>query len=294
MIIILALWLIADRSSQMMLAPTSFLKGASANTIQYHFILMYDQPPVVSLCAIESLGRVSGGKIIIWTNAMQFPAYISENVEIRTLNITCEFYGTPFQDFDFIGRHQKQNIANALRLSIVYKYGGMYMDTDFIVLRSPDDIVNGMALENEYQYNNAAFKFNRPRAPFLRACMEDFVDKYNGDLWGNQGPNLFTRVQYACKEKEATEEPENCPSTWPKESFYPITHNELSHFWSANILQLNISFALHVWNHVSVQKEKEMCRVPEVYDSTAIGMVRSAHCPKTFEVLRENCSFFPE
>lgn len=290
---ILVLWLIADRSSQMMLATTSLLKAGPADTIQYHFILMYDQPPAVSLCAIESLGRVSGAKIIIWTNVMQFSAYIPKNVEIRTLNITSEFHGTPFQDFDFNGRFQKQNIANALRLCIVYKYGGMYMDTDFIVLRSPDDIANGMALEDEKRYNNAAFKFSRPHAPFLQACMEDFVDKYNGDLWGNQGPHLFTRVQYACKEKEATGEPENCPSTWPKESFYPINQNELSHFWSANTLQLNSSFALHVWNKLSVQKEKEICGVPEIYDSTAIGMMRSVRCPKTFELLRENCSFFP-
>lgn len=290
---ILVLWLIAEHSSQKRLPTTSLLETAPADTIQYHFVLMYEQPPVVSLCAIESLRRVSGAKIIIWTNAMQFPAYIPKDVEIRTLNVTREFHDTPFQDFDFNGQFQKQNIANALRLCIVYKYGGMYMDTDFIVLRSPDDIANGMAREDKDLYNNAAFKFSRPRAPFLRACMEDFVDKYNGDIWGNQGPQLFTRVHYACEQKRATGELESCPSIWPKESFCPIKYNDLSLFWSANSLQLNSSFALHVWNRLSVHKEQEMCRVPEVYDSMAIGMMRSTHCPKIFEALRMNCSFFP-
>lgn len=272
----------------------SFLKAAApVDTMQYHFILMYDQPPVASYCAIESLRRVSGAKIIVWTNAMQIPSYISENTDIRTLNITDEFYGTPFQNLEFNGRFGRQNIANALRLSLVYKYGGMYLDSDFIVLRRPDDVVDGIGCASETGYNNAAFKFKRPLAPFLDACMHDFVHKYNGSMWGNQGPILFTRVQYACKQREAAGEPTNCPSTWPRESFYPIHRTNVSMFWGTDNLELNSNIALHVWNKLTVQNEKRICGVPEVYNSTAIGIMRAAHCPKTFQLLQESCMFLP-
>lgn len=254
---------------QIMVVTTSFLKAAApADTVQCHFILMYDQPPVASYCAIESLRRVSGAKIIVWINAFtQLPSYIPENTDIRTLNLTNKFHGTPFQNLEFNGTFGRQNIANALRLSVVYKYGGMYMDSNFIVRRSPDDIVDGMGLASETVYNNAAFKFKRPLAPFLDVCMHDFVDKYNGSMWGNQGPTLFMRVQYACKQKEATGEPANCPSTWPKESFYPINQKHRSIFWGTINLELNSSIALQLWNAMTKHKEKELCGVPEEYNS---------------------------
>lgn len=273
---------------------SSFLRAtAPADIMQYHFILMYDKPPVASYCAIESLRRVSGAKIIVWTNATQIPSYISENTDIRNLNITDEFYGTPFQNLEFNGTFWRQNIANALRLSVVYKYGGMYMDSDFIVLRSPDDIVDGIGLESETGYNNAAFKFKRPFAPFLDVCMHDFVDKYHGSSWGHQGPILFTRIQHACKQKEASGEHANCPSTWPRESFYPINHHNRSFFWGTNNLELDGSIALHVWNKLTVKDERRICGIPEEYNSSAIGILRAVHCPKTFELLQEKCMFLP-
>jgi len=260
---------------------------------QYHFIVMYDLPAAVSFCGIESLARLSGARIIIWSSTMQLPSYLPKNIDVRNLDIAAEFHGTPFQNFDFIGRYGKQNIANALRLALVYNYGGMYMDTDFIVFQSLDDIPDGMGLYAQGKYNNAAFKFSRPRAPFLGACMEDFVEKYNGDLWGNQGPALFTRIQDARERKRDGEEHEMYPSAWAMESFYPVPFSNMSPFWSTEALQLNRSLALHVWNKLSADKEYELCLVPRLYNTTAIGMLRAAHCPKTFALLQQKCSFKP-
>ena len=131
------------------------------------------------------------------------------------------------------------------------------MDIDFIVLRDPrsshtipgdgewqDGIIGE---QSPGRYNNAAFFFKKRKPPFLWVLMEDFVERYDGDAWGNQGPMLFKRVFDArCKpskqsgsakktgietekEKAVRQEQkwEGCPSIWRSEVFYPIHHRDI-------------------------------------------------------------------
>ena len=53
--------------------------------------------------------------------------------------------------------------------------------------------MNAAGLEDAASVNNAAFMFEK-HSPVLLKFMEEFVRGYDGLKFGNQGPQLFTRV----------------------------------------------------------------------------------------------------
>lgn len=75
----------------------------------------------------------------------------------------------------------------------MWKFGGIYLDTDFIVLKNLRNLTNVLGTQSRYVLNGAFLAFER-RHEFMALCMRDFVDHYNGWIWGHQGPQLLTRV----------------------------------------------------------------------------------------------------
>ena len=111
------------------------------------------------------------------------------------------------------------NETNLLRMSILYVTGGIYLDTDVVLVRPlvPTEplneidakshaimentvtdnealfVDNVMARDNE-KFECAVMKFMQPGNIFLGHALNNFLQHYNGTVWGNNGPSVFGRV----------------------------------------------------------------------------------------------------
>jgi hypothetical protein len=162
---------------------------------------------------------------------------------IEPLNLTSLLYDTPLRvllpSFNKTastletGRYRHNNIANAVRVALLFKYGGAYLDLDMISVRPlrvlpcnclgsqevmTRKIPNGPGSTNVEggrgdgsanirhgqggqkkkvlrmaKMNNAALLFDRHHS-FLVATMRLFVKDFQPRRWGYQGPHLMTRV----------------------------------------------------------------------------------------------------
>nr|XP_020724958.1 alpha-1,4-N-acetylglucosaminyltransferase isoform X2 [Odocoileus virginianus texanus] len=167
--------------------------------------------PLVS-CAVESAAKVYPEQPVLLlmkglNNSMQLPpnstsAALSllsaiDNVFLFPLDMKSLFEDTPlFSWYTQINssteRFWLHISSDASRLAFIWKYGGVYMDTDVISIRPiPED--NFLAAQKSQFSSNGVFGF-LPHHPFLWECMENFVENYNPNIWGHQGPELMTRL----------------------------------------------------------------------------------------------------
>ncbi|KAM1159745.1 hypothetical protein ACFX19_033445 [Malus domestica] len=93
-----------------------------------------------------------------------------------------------------------QNLANLIRLAMLYKYGGIYLDTDFVILKDFLGLRNAVGAQiidkNSKQrttLNNAVMTFD-----VNHSILENFIDEcaktFNGNKWGHNGPYSVSRV----------------------------------------------------------------------------------------------------
>ncbi|GAB5576812.1 alpha-1 [Prionailurus iriomotensis] len=150
--------------------------------------------------------------------------------------------------------------SDASRLAIIWKYGGIYMDTDVISIR-PIPEENFLAAQSSQYSSNGVFGF-LPHHPFLWECMENFVEHYNSDIWGNQGPSLMTRMlRLWCKLRDFQE--------WRR--YYEVWDKDLS---------FNDSYALHLWNYMNNEG-----RTVVRGSNTLVENLCRKHCPRTYRDL---------
>jgi Alpha 1,4-glycosyltransferase conserved region/Glycosyltransferase sugar-binding region containing DXD motif len=194
------------------------------------------------------------------------------------------------------------NEANLLRLCLLYTEGGIYLDTDVILVRplvprtfrpprelsrdtfEPNDSADetGLALDNAMardgrSFHNAVMKFMQPGNPLLAAAITDFVQHYNGTVWGNNGPRVFRRTcmvhtSMLCPDLDSTSSDERLateakqkPDCWlqplPAESFQPVPWRQWGdycfnrqkspiHAKAVRIVSAPGVYAIHLNNHI--------------------------------------------
>ncbi|XP_060689950.1 alpha-1,4-N-acetylglucosaminyltransferase-like [Hemiscyllium ocellatum] len=168
-------------------------------------------PKPLVMCSIESAARLNPNKPVYFfmkaftgnVSAFREPEYKAipllssfKNVIILPLNFKELFNNTPLA-----GWYEKVDpskevywiyvLSDACRMTSLWKYGGIYLDTDVISIK-PLEFGNFIVAESEIYSSSAVLGFNRSH-PFLENCLTDFVEKYNGADWGQQGPKLITR-----------------------------------------------------------------------------------------------------
>ncbi|KAM5560376.1 hypothetical protein ABKV19_021510 [Rosa sericea] len=178
-----------------------------------------------------------------------------------------------------------QNLANLIRLAVLYKYGGVYLDTDFITLKDFSGLRNAIGAQNvdlESKnwtiLNNAVMIFDINH-PLLLDFMGEFASTFNGNKWGHNGPYLVSRV---------TEKTGRTPgynlSILPPEAFYPVEWNKIRRIfrkpqkesesrWVESMLnELNEgeTYALHLWN----KRSRELA----IGEGSVMARLISAHC----------------
>mmetsp|Transcript_25105 Transcript_25105/g.48750 ORF Transcript_25105/g.48750 Transcript_25105/m.48750 type:complete len:317 (+) Transcript_25105:538-1488(+) len=138
--------------------------------------------------------------------------WLSNNLTISTHIIDNDaadlFRGTPLDDW--YDRHlffhrssgpgqcrhmMGQNIANGLRILLLWRYGGVYMDSDIIPIQQlPVQWVRAVSAQKPgHPINNAALFF-----PKNDSCLHTLMLLMNRTFspcsWGPYGPKLFSRV----------------------------------------------------------------------------------------------------
>lgn len=283
------------------------LKNNKKRKILFHFVFMYDDiVPTAVWCAVESLYRQIKHKgddvqINIWmTNPDSFPysLELGNVVVLKQLNFTSIVENTPLWDIynDTTGRgytegYVTQNMANAARLAVVYKYGGYYLDGDFVVVSDPTFLKNGVGLQHPKMVNNAFFNFEKG-SNYLLEIMEQFSKGFKGDKWGNQGPHLFTRIFYNYTSSKWQDRIcvgciNSTLNAWSEDVAYPIYYSENKIFFGNKISKIikPQTVMVHLWNKIIKDREREIiCEYS--YNKTAIGILRSKYCPNVYKLLK--------
>ncbi|XP_063297725.1 alpha-1,4-N-acetylglucosaminyltransferase-like [Pelobates fuscus] len=268
--------------------------------------------PSLILCAIESAARVYNNRPVVFfmkelseINSIEderivrrrYPTLSAfQNVYFFPLKLKKIFKDTPLLNWYQKINEKKQpyllnNYSNGGRLALIWKYGGIYMDTDIISIRPvPED--NFLTAQAQEGLNNAVLGLSAHHN-FTWNSMEDFVENYKGNVWGNQGPKLFTRVlkkfcnisrfesvqDHVCK---------NVSYLYPQR-YYPIPHASWKKYYQAweKFPTFNNSYALHIWNKMNKQKET---MVPG--SKTLMEHLYQQYCPTTYGAIARNESIY--
>ncbi|XP_008047475.1 alpha-1,4-N-acetylglucosaminyltransferase [Carlito syrichta] len=258
-----------------------------------------EPPPLVS-CAVESAAKVYPEKPVVFfmkglhssprpPSNSTHPAFsllsAMDNVFLLPLDLESLFEDTPLSSwYTQVNSSAERNwlhiSSDAARLAIIWKYGGVYMDTDVISIR-PIPEENFLAAQASQDSSNGVFGF-LPRHPFLWGCMENFVEHYNADIWGNQGPGLMTRMlRVWCKLGDFQELSDlrclNVSFLHPQR-FYPISYPEWRRYyevWDTDP-SFNGSYALHLWNYMN-QEGRAVFRGSH----TLVERLFRKYCPET-------------
>ncbi|CAI5775408.1 Hypothetical predicted protein [Podarcis lilfordi] len=263
------------------------------------------QPPPLVLCSVESAARIYSDRAIFFfmqglnnstmtdfkltSPSLSFLSAM-KNVFLFPLEMDILFQDTPlFRWYHQVNATQEKNwvyiISDAIRLAMVWKYGGTYMDTDVISIQ-PIPVTNFLAAQSSQFSSNGILGFQRHHW-FLWDCMVDFVQHYNGAIWGHQGPHLITRMlKKLCNLTDFNNvEDQTCHniSFLHPQRFYPIPYtlwHKYYEVWDSKP-DFNESYALHLWNFMN-RKEK---RNVTIGSNFLVENLFRTHCPTTYQSL---------
>lgn len=165
------------------------------------------------------------------------------------------------------------------------------MDTDIISMR-PIPHMHFLAGESNQYSSNGVFGFSAQHN-YTWTCMENFVHNYNGNIWGNQGPHLFTRVlKTMCTLPDFNNtEDIMCGKIYflNPDRFYPIKYYSWQKYYTVwrKLPTFNESYALHLWNYMN-SNHKSM--LPG--SNTLVEHLYQQHCPSTYALLQRNESIY--
>ncbi|XP_077344755.1 alpha-1,4-N-acetylglucosaminyltransferase-like [Lithobates pipiens] len=269
------------------------------------------QLPSLVLCAIESAAQVYPDRsVVVFMKGLNhtdaedrekvlshYPSLLSlDNIHIFPLIMEDIFNNTPLFNWykkinTTLERYWIHVSSDGCRLALIWKYGGMYMDTDIISMRPIPHMVFLAGESNQYS-SNGVFGFS-PHHNYTWTCMEDFVQNYDGNGWGHQGPHLFTRVlKTMCTLPNFNNTEDimcgNIPFLNP-ERFYPIKYYSWEKYYTVwkELPTFNQSYALHLWNFMN-HKHKSM--LPG--SNTLVEHLYQQHCPTTYAALQRNESIY--
>ncbi|KAK9805489.1 hypothetical protein WJX72_001106 [[Myrmecia] bisecta] len=123
-------------------------------------------------------------------------------INICKVELEGVYASTPLEDWFQSGAYRNstwvdQNLSNALRLALVYKYGGTYLDLDTITMSgeifSERNTMGEVFEPEENGINNHFFSFEQHH-PLVHRLMEAFVQRFDGYTWAHNGPKLFKSV----------------------------------------------------------------------------------------------------
>eukprot|EP00924_Labyrinthula_sp_SR-Ha-C_P008394 snap_masked-scaffold_11-processed-gene-11.25-mRNA-1 protein AED:1.00 eAED:1.00 QI:0/0/0/0/1/1/2/0/388 len=278
---------------------------------------------------VKDLNTLEEG--IIEQTIQPIQALIQDSIRFITLNFkTLDFdkiiKSTPLEELykcepsetvecKPLGKYADQNKANAARLAILFTYGGIYMDLDFVVFEDPSVfkspfLLDGVSKQSSKKFNNALFKLTKGNKKILIWMMKFFVSNYDGNKWGNNGPQMFTKF-FSGQSNDCSHNKThiNCSDNlvlkiWPTEIVYPIF------FWGDdaklfkaplnNLMEvlddrtaITGKYFIHLWHKLTFLNEKQVCKNKDeaeriaAYLNISIGALKAESCPHVFEIMKK-------
>lgn len=129
---------------------------------------------------------------------------ILSRVQVQSIDYDLSFQDTPFWEWYKNENNPTyyrqsnwidQNLSNALRLALLWKYGGVYLDMDIILIKPVDIVGRALTQEAGFMINNAALSFPGNDI-YIWKAMEKFVKEFNGYEWGHNGPHCLTHTYF--------------------------------------------------------------------------------------------------
>ncbi|OCT81141.1 alpha-1,4-N-acetylglucosaminyltransferase-like [Xenopus laevis] len=264
------------------------------------------EPPPLVLCSIESAARVYPDRPVVFfmkgltdINSEEdekrakerFPSLSAlKNVYIFPLRMEELFNSTPLLRW-YLKADPKQekywihNLSDGCRMAMIWRYGGFYFDSDVISMR-PIPEKNFLTAENLHTSGSSVFGLT-PHHSFAWRSLNDFVDNYNGDVWGNQGPALFTRVLKQSCELHDFKSLDNVVcgniSFLHPERIYPIPYVNWRKYFEVwdKLPTFDNSYALHLWNYMNSQEK----RTVDIGSNTLVENLYKQYCPSIYGLL---------
>lgn len=267
------------------------------------------EPPSLVLCAIESAARVYPDRPVVFfmkgltdINSEEdekrakerFPSLSSfENVYIFPLRMEELFKDTPLSEWYKKGNERWEpywihNLSDACRMAMIWRYGGIYFDADVISIR-PIPEINFLTAQSTDTSGSSVFGLT-PHNKFAWKCLNDFVLNYRGDIWGHQGPGLFTRVlKPLCVMPDFKVIDDiicgNISCLKP-ERIYPIPYQNWKKYFEVwdQVPYFNNTYGVHLWNYMNRDEKKSI--VPG--SNTLVDHLYRQYCPSEYGNLSEH------
>ncbi|XP_066962854.1 lactosylceramide 4-alpha-galactosyltransferase-like [Macrobrachium rosenbergii] len=159
-------------------------------------------------CAVESLAQQNPDALVwyIMTSPVADQSddlapsltQIYKNLRVAKVDLKTVFSNTPLEDIYTAGLWRKNNtwpeinLADIMRLAVVWKMGGLYADSDVVCIRQVTQLTNMIAWQEGFTLGSGVFHFSRHH-PVLKLVMEYIKDNFQPEKWGSSGPIVFTR-----------------------------------------------------------------------------------------------------
>ncbi|XP_042212221.1 lactosylceramide 4-alpha-galactosyltransferase-like isoform X2 [Homarus americanus] len=192
-------------------------------------------------CALESLAR-QNPQAVVWyvmtSQVVDLRQVVAgrllehyHNLRVVTVDLRQVFYNTPLMDLytSTAWNHNTSwpeiNLADLMRLGLVWHLGGFYVDTDVVCIRSLASLTNVIGWQERSTLGSGVFHFDSHH-PVLRRVMEYAAETFKTNRWGASGPVALTHVMKAVCEKEVlvTGAATRCHGVTllPIRAFYPV------------------------------------------------------------------------
>ncbi|XP_069830047.1 alpha-1,4-N-acetylglucosaminyltransferase-like [Dendropsophus ebraccatus] len=264
--------------------------------------------PSLTMCSIESAARAYPERSVVY-----FMQGLDDVITVGDVNKAQQHFPTllPYKNIYFFPLRMDNLLAytplmawynkvnpnkerywihvksDACRYALIWKYGGIYMDTDVISIR-PIPEVNFLAAEDETYTGSSVFGLS-PNHKLTWEFMENFVQNYQGERWGQQGPQLLTRIvrKYCGLPQFKSVDHMMCAkiSYFHTERCFPIPCASWGKFYEEWNKSLNFdnTYTFHLWNYANTKKK---IMVPRT--NTLLEHLYQQYCPSTYEAVLNN------
>lgn len=254
------------------------------NTIFFHITNCFNNSYVTltsrQACAVES-AAINNPYMDVFV-LFASPAMISKNkssaiasllsygnIFFRVNNLWKYTEGTPTEkwfktEVIFKSMYLYSHLSDLCRYVTLWRFGGIYLDADVVVIKTFQDVpLNFAGAESNRVVASGVMGFEKYGLGYRVSgeCLKKFIEQYNGNAWGSNGPMIITNVlkQSICHRATADFMTRaNCKGfkVYSREYFYAINYNVIRYFFEEKYLdqcisRTNNSILIHVWNKLT-------------------------------------------
>ncbi|KAI9563398.1 hypothetical protein GHT06_010861 [Daphnia sinensis] len=218
------------------------------------------------------------------------------NVEMIRENFTSILRNSSFRPLIESGNFHTSHwsvvqVSDAIRLLLLQKYGGYYLDFDNIVFRSLHCLRNGFSyLEEHPNIENGIMVMDKDH-PFLSFLIRYLMQTYNPKARVSLGPPAFGKAfKLFCQVNETLFKSglHQCLASsnltlYHPDSFFPVRHYELGHFYSTTWEGLNVQKMEHAYlTHVYLSSWGR-----KVHPNSLYSRLARQYCPTVWYLTKE-------